>query len=71
MAQLKDILHRSAAVPAHIEGGWALPGGGRTECRDTAYAVAVAISRMIGDKPPLTSTNPPVVLKRRKRVPWG
>ena len=66
LSQLNDILFRSANVPAHVEGGWALPGGGRTANQDAAAMVAYRIALMIGPKAPLTSENAPIQLPARK-----
>lgn len=66
MSKLNDILFRSATVPAHICGGWALPGGGRTLDIEVARTVASNLADMIGAKAPLKSYNPPVVLAPRK-----
>lgn len=67
MSKLSDILIGSAHVPAHVEGGWALPGGGRTTDPEVAIAVAGNISRLIGPKAPLKSLNQPIVLASRSR----
>ena len=62
-----DILLKSAHLPAHTNGGWALPGGGRTDDRAVALEIAQRMSVMIGKKAPLRSLNPPVLLKRRRQ----
>lgn len=61
-----DILLGSAHLPAHTNGGWALPGGGRTDDRAVALEMAQKMAALIGEKTPLRSFNPPVELKRRR-----
>ena len=57
MSKCLDILIGSAHVPAHDAGGWAIPGGGRTDDRLVAETVAANISKLIGAKAPLRAQN--------------
>lgn len=66
MTKLADILFGSAHIPAHAEGGWALPGGGRTTDESVARVAASTLSKLIGPVAPVTSLNPPIILPRKR-----
>ena len=66
MTKLADILIGSAHIPAHADGGWALPGGGRTTDESAARTFASTLSKIIGPTAPVRSLNPPVILTRKR-----
>lgn len=46
----RDVRLGNATLPAHADGGWALPGGGQTLCNLEALGVAAEMDRLIGGR---------------------
>lgn len=62
-----DIRVGGATIPVHDLGGWALPGGSRTNDEEEATAVAAALAKVIDRKPKRAepARTKPVVTRRK------
>lgn len=66
----KDIRVGHATVVADERGGWALPGGGRTERRLEAVAVASEVDHLISASKfnrPVPEPEPTVITRRKAK----
>jgi hypothetical protein len=60
----QDIRFGNATVPAHAQGGWALPGGGTTHKHAKALAAAADLDALMGCTVPMTRRPPAEVYVR-------
>lgn len=64
--QLQDVRVGKSTVVEHADGGWALPGGGRTDDRLEAMGVAAEIDRLMPRSPVIeVPARVPCVVTRR------
>lgn len=51
MTPIKESIKRGdVEIVGHIKGGWALPGGGRTERRFVAESIAEELNKLVSKK---------------------
>lgn len=66
MSKMDRIMRGNATVVVHVDGGWALPGGGHTLDFEEANRVACLLDAMLGAKHP---TKTSVTVKRSRELP--